>query len=84
MRTGISITLTSSDRHRLEALTSNRNRAQKHVWRAAIVLLSADGVGTAGYVAETNASPKPFTWTADPDEIIAAVKRGHQALDSIH
>ena len=36
------------------------------------------------YVAETNARPKPFTWTADPDEIIAAVRRGHQALDSIH
>jgi hypothetical protein len=28
--------------------------------------------------------PKPFTWTANPDEIIAAVKRGHQVLDSIH
>ena len=27
---------------------------------------------------------KPFTWTVDPDKIIAAVKRGHQALDSIH
>jgi hypothetical protein len=25
---------------------------------------------------------KLFTWTADPDKIIAAVKRGHQALDS--
>ena len=24
--------------------------------------------------------PKPFTWTADPDKIIAAVRRGHQAL----
>jgi hypothetical protein len=29
-------------------------------------------------------NPKPFTWTADPDKIIEAVKRGHQALDSIH
>ena len=28
--------------------------------------------------------PKPFVWTADPDHIIAAVRRGHQALDSIH
>jgi hypothetical protein len=28
-----------------------------------------------------NASPKPSTWTAEPDEIIAAVKRGHQVLD---
>ena len=33
---------------------------------------------------ETNDDPKPFTWTADPDKIIAAVRRGHQALDSIH
>src|SRR6185437_10561961 len=35
------------------------------------------------FLAETNAEPKPFTWTADPDKIIAAVRRGHQALDSI-
>jgi transposase len=36
------------------------------------------------FVIEHNAKPKPFTWNADPDKIIAAVKRGHQALDSIH
>ena len=36
------------------------------------------------YLAEHNQSPKPFVWTADPDHIIAAVKRGHQTLDSIH
>ena len=36
------------------------------------------------FVTETNDNPKPFTWTADPDEIIAAVKRGHQALESFH
>ena len=36
------------------------------------------------FVAEQNAAPKPFIWTADPDTIIAAVKRGHQVLDSIH
>jgi transposase len=36
------------------------------------------------FLAEHNEKPKPFTWTADPDKIIAAVKRGHQALDSIH
>ena len=36
------------------------------------------------FVAETNHNPKPFTWTADPDKIIAAVKRGHQMLDSFH
>jgi transposase len=36
------------------------------------------------FLAEHNRAPKPFVWTKDPDEIIAAVKRGHQALDSIH
>ena len=37
------------------------------------------------FLDEHNASdPKPFNWTADPDKIIAAVRRGHQVLDSIH
>ena len=36
------------------------------------------------FLAEHNRAPKPFIWTADPDRIIAAVKRGHQVLDSIH
>jgi transposase len=36
------------------------------------------------FLAEHNEGPKPFVWTKDPDEIIAAVKRGYQALDSIH
>ena len=36
------------------------------------------------FVIEHNTQPKPFVWTADPDRIIAAVKRGHQALDSFH
>ena len=32
----------------------------------------------------TNNDPQPFIWTKDPDKIIAAVRRGHQTLDSIH
>jgi transposase len=36
------------------------------------------------FLLEHNGDAKPFTWTADPDKIIAAVRRGHQALDSIH
>jgi len=36
------------------------------------------------FLDHTNAKPKPFTWTKDPNKIIAAVKRGHQMLDSIH
>jgi hypothetical protein len=36
------------------------------------------------FLREINDDPKPFIWTADPDKIIAAVKREHQVLDSIH
>jgi transposase len=36
------------------------------------------------FIAHTNANPKPFVWTKDPNKIIAAVRRGHQVLDSIH
>lgn len=46
MRPGISIELKSADRRRLEAITRDRNAAQKHVWRSEIVLLSAEGHGT--------------------------------------
>ena len=36
------------------------------------------------YVREHNADPKPFTWTADPQRVLAAISRGHQALESLH
>jgi hypothetical protein len=36
------------------------------------------------FLDDHNAHSKPFQWTADPDKIIAAVRRGHQTLDSIH
>ena len=36
------------------------------------------------FLAETNADPKPFVWTADPAKVLAAVKRGKQVLESIH
>ena len=36
------------------------------------------------FLAENNANPHPFRWTKDPNKIIAAVRRGHQVLDSIH
>jgi hypothetical protein len=34
------------------------------------------------FLTETNDSPKPFVWTTD--QIITAVRRGYQVLDSIH
>jgi transposase len=36
------------------------------------------------FIAEHNQTPKPFVWNADPDTIIAARKRGFQALESLH
>jgi hypothetical protein len=33
---------------------------------------------------QNNADPKPFIWTADPRRVLAAVKRGKQALESVH
>ena len=36
------------------------------------------------FIDEHNEKPKPFIWRKDPGEIIAAVKRGHQTLESIH
>jgi hypothetical protein len=60
MRTGISITLKPADRRRLKALARDRNTPHKHVWRAEIVLLSADGVGTNEIMRRTGKSwPRP-------------------------
>ncbi len=61
MRNGISITLKPGDRRRLKALTRDRNAPQKHVWRAEIVLLSADGIGTNEIMRETGKS-KTCVW----------------------
>ena len=36
------------------------------------------------FVADTNADPKPFVWTADPKRVLAAIERGKQTLESIH
>ena len=57
-----------------------RRRLKRGVFRSVPDLQAAIN----RFVAQTNAEPKPFVWTADPDKIIAAVKRGHQVLDSIH
>ena len=61
MRNGISITVSSADRRRLQALVKDRNAPQKHVWRAEIVLLTADGVGTNEIMSQTGKS-KTCVW----------------------
>ena len=47
MQTGISIDVNPVSRAHLDAIVADRNSPQKHVWRARIVLLTADGAGTA-------------------------------------
>src|SRR3954471_8830089 len=61
MRTGISITLKPVDRRRLTTVAGDRNAPHKHVWRAGIVLLSADGVGTNEIMRRTGKS-KTCVW----------------------
>src|SRR5258707_8759898 len=40
------VNVTSAERARIRAVVANRNSPQKHVWRANIILLTADGLGT--------------------------------------
>ena len=58
MRTETSIAVTPPDRRRLERIVADRNARQKHVWRARIVLLSADGLGTNAIVRATGKTKK--------------------------
>ena len=61
MRTGISFEVTPADRRFLGSILRDRNAAQKHVWRARIILLSADGLGTTEIMRRTGKS-KPCVW----------------------
>ena len=58
----------------------SKRRLKRGVFRSVVNLQAAIN----RFIAETNQTPKPFIWTANPDKIIAAVKRGHQVLDSVH
>jgi transposase len=57
-----------------------RRRLKRGVFRSIIDLQAAINP----YLAEHNQDPRPFTWTADPQRVLAAVSRGNQALESIH
>jgi transposase len=61
MRKGITVTVNAADRTRLEAVVANRNSPQKHAWRCRIVLLTADGLGTAAIMQQTGKS-KSVVW----------------------
>src|SRR6202011_379672 len=61
MRTGITVDVKAADRVRLEAVVADRNSPQKHVWRARIVLLTAEGNGTVEIMRRTGKS-KTAVW----------------------
>ena len=60
--------------------TLTKRRLKRGVFRSIADLQAAIN----RFLEEYNQQSKPFAWTADPNKIIAAVKRGHQVLDSIH
>ena len=61
MRTGIVVDVTPADRRKLKAIVASRGAPQKHVWRAKIILATADGYGTAEIMRRTGKS-KPVVW----------------------
>jgi transposase len=61
MRDGISFEVSAADRSRLAAVVADRNSPQKHVWRARIILATAEGCGTTEIMRRTGKS-KPCVW----------------------
>jgi transposase len=57
-----------------------RRRLKRGIFRSVVELQAAIN----RFVEEHNADPKPFVWTADPNRVLAAVKRGKQTLESVH
>ena len=62
MRAGIVVNVTRAARRQLEAIVADRGAPQKHVWRAIIILATADGCGTAEIMRRSGKS-KPVVWT---------------------
>ncbi|MCW6512410.1 IS630 family transposase [Lichenifustis flavocetrariae] len=61
MRCGVEVSVSPEDRERLSGLVADRNTPQKHAFRAHIVLLTGDGLGTMEIMRRTGQS-KPTVW----------------------
>jgi transposase len=57
---------------------------KRRLKRGAFHSLVALQTAINGFIEHHNQTPKPFRWRADPKDIIATAKRGHQALQTIH
>jgi transposase len=60
-RDDICLYVSPANRSRLEAIVADRNSSSKAVWRARIVLATADGLGTNAIMKRTGKS-KPCVW----------------------
>src|ERR1700682_4822111 len=60
-RDDICLYVSRTNRSRLEAIVADRNSSSKAVWRARIVLATADGLGTNAIMKRTGKS-KPCVW----------------------
>ena len=58
---GDHIEVSAVDRERLAAVVADRNSLQKHVWRARIILATAEGCGTGEIMRRARVS-KPCVW----------------------
>ena len=76
-RDDICLYLGPANRAELQALIANRNTARKLVWRAEIVLATADGCGTVEIMRRAKTS-KPTVWRWQArylDEGVAGLRR---------
>jgi transposase len=58
----------------------SRRRLKRGTFHSVVALQQAIN----RFIEHHNQEPRPFTWNADPKAIIAAAKRGHQTLQTIH
>ena len=61
MRSDVEVRLGPGDRERMKAIVNDRNSSQKRVWRARIILATAEGCGTAEIMRRAGVS-KPCVW----------------------
>ena len=61
MRQNLGLFVNSAEREHLAAIIADRNGPQKHVWRAQVVLLTDDRIGTNEIIRQTGPG-KPSVW----------------------
>jgi hypothetical protein len=60
MRKGITVEVSSVNLARLDAVMADTNSPQNHVWRAQVILLTADGHRTVEIMRPTGKAKPPY------------------------